>query len=78
MGFVKERARAMQEAREDEVGVLANALAIKTGEERSGAGAVETFVVVKDSDFQSISSVVQEFPLPAGLHPEYFGERGKS
>src|ERR1700683_3138409 len=78
MGFVKERSGTMQQAREDELGVFANALAIKAGEERSGAGSVETLVVVKDSDFQSMSPVVQEFPLPAGLHPEHFGGRGKS
>src|SRR5271163_3245627 len=52
MGFVKQRSGAMHETGEDELGVSANALAIKTGEQRRGASSVETFVVVKDSDFQ--------------------------
>jgi hypothetical protein len=42
----------MQEAGEDEVGVVANALAIKTGEERGRGSAVETLVVIEDSDSQ--------------------------
>jgi hypothetical protein len=52
MRFIKERSRAMQQAGEDEGGVLANALAVKPGEECGGASSVETLVVVKDSDFQ--------------------------
>jgi hypothetical protein len=62
VGFVKQRSRAMQQAGEDEAGIVANALAIETGEERSGAGSVKTFVVVENSDFQSIPQFVQEFP----------------
>jgi hypothetical protein len=33
-------------------GVLSNALAVKAGEERCGAGSVETLVVIEDSDVQ--------------------------
>jgi hypothetical protein len=54
MGFIKERSRAMQKAGEDEVGVFANALAIKTGEECGGGSTVETLVVVENSDFHSM------------------------
>src|SRR5580700_5222296 len=36
MGFIKQRSGAVQKAGKDEVGVFANALAIKTGEERGG------------------------------------------
>ena len=42
----------MQQTGEDEVGVAANALAVKAREERGGGGSVETLVVVKDSYFQ--------------------------
>ena len=52
MRFIKQSSRAMQQAGEDEGGVLANALAIETGEESGGTSAVETLVVVEDSDFQ--------------------------
>src|SRR5580704_1620423 len=43
----------MQKAGEYEVRVFANPFAIKTGEERGGAGSVETLVVIEDSNFQS-------------------------
>src|SRR5580700_3070818 len=52
LGFVKERAGAMQQAGVNEFGVFANALAIKTGEECGGASSVEALVVEEDSDFQ--------------------------
>jgi hypothetical protein len=53
MRFIKERSRAMQQAGEDEGGVLANALPIKTREERGGASSVETLVVVENSNFHA-------------------------
>jgi hypothetical protein len=51
----------VQQPGKAEVDVFANPLAIKTREQRSGAGAIETLVVVKDSDFQS-NPQVQRIP----------------
>src|SRR5271155_5131851 len=75
MGFVKKRSGAMQQSGEDEVSVFANALAIKAGEERRGAGSVETLVVVEDSNFQSIAPVVRKFPPPEDCIPSIWAGR---
>ena len=66
LGFVEERSGAMQQAGENKVGVFANPLAIKTGEECGGAGSVETLVVVEDSDFQSIPRWYKNSPPARG------------
>src|SRR5579863_8644263 len=50
--FVEQRSRAMQQAGKDELGIFANPLAIEAGKKRRRRGSVETFIVVKDSDFQ--------------------------
>ncbi len=52
MGFIKQRPGAMHKAGEDEVDVFANALAIKTGEDRGGGSSVETLVMIENSDSQ--------------------------
>src|SRR5208337_5420345 len=46
--FVEERAGAMHQAHVFELGVLADALAVKAREQRGRAGPVETLVVIED------------------------------
>src|SRR5271165_543288 len=75
LGFVKQRPGAMQQAGEDEVGVGANALAIKTGEERRGTGSVETLVVVEDSDFQSMPQLYKNSRRRQGHIPRISAAR---
>jgi len=64
MGFIEERSRAMQQAGEDEGGVFANALAIKTGEECGGGSTIETLVVVENSDFHSMPQLCKNSRRP--------------
>ena len=52
VGFVEERSGAVDEAVVGVGGIFGDALAVKAGEERRGAGSVETLVVVEDSDVQ--------------------------
>ena len=54
MGFVEERAGAMQQSGEDEINVLSNALPVETGKQRSRTRSVKTFIVIKNFDFQSM------------------------
>ena len=50
--FVEQRAGAVDQAGEHEVGVAANALAVEAGEQRGGGSSVKTFVVIEDPDSQ--------------------------
>ena len=77
MGFVKQRSRAMHEAGKDEIGILANALAIEAGEECGGRGSVETLVVIKDPDSQSNAPVPQN-PCCSKSMSAHFCVQGKS
>jgi hypothetical protein len=61
IGFVKKTSGAMQQAGKNEAGVFTDAVAIEAGEERGGAGSVETLVVVKNSDFQGMPQL-KKFP----------------
>ena len=50
VGFVEQRPRAMHQPLILKLRVLANALPIEAREQRRGAGAIETFVVIKNLD----------------------------
>src|SRR5271156_2101189 len=52
--FVKQRSRAMQQAGKFEINITSDSLAVEAGEERSRRRPIETLVVVKNFDFQSI------------------------
>jgi hypothetical protein len=58
--LVEKRARTMDQAGEDEFGVLANALAIKTREQRGGGSSVKAFVVIEDPYSQMNSPIAQQ------------------
>jgi hypothetical protein len=46
--FVEQRAGAVDQAGENEIGVPANALAIEAGKQGGGGSPVEAFVVIED------------------------------
>src|SRR5580700_10681358 len=78
MRFVKQRSRPMHKSGEDKLGILANALAIKTGKDGGGRRAVETFVVIEDSDFQMNAPVRQKSRRRKSLIAVHFERQGKA
>jgi hypothetical protein len=68
MRFVKQRSGSMQEAGKNKVRITADALAVKAGEERRGAGSVKALVMIENSDFQSIPQLPR---IPALREAEF-------
>src|SRR3954453_3674126 len=58
--LVEQRAGSMNQSGEFEFDVAANALAIKAGKQRGRRGSVETLIMVKDANSQSIPQSLQK------------------
>ncbi len=50
--FIEQRSGAMDEAGELELGIAADALAVKAGKQRGGGGSVKAFIVIEDPNSQ--------------------------
>ena len=53
--LIEERARSMQQAGIDKLHIGADALAIEARKQSGGTGAIETLIVIKDSNSQVCS-----------------------
>jgi hypothetical protein len=76
--LVEQSAGAVDQTREFEIGIAANALAIEAGKQRGGGSSVKTLVVIEDPYSQSVPQSIEEFPPFQATLPAWNCVAGKS